>query len=145
MSTSDINLLNAPNEEIVKEIFKSSSALPPLEIAVEDPVTIEEFPRLSNESVLTRITQQASDEQINRIPICLNLWEESNSQIIENDAFCFPPNKNPHIEQYMAVTESDDYRGWERYCFECHKYSMPRISIVKDILNQKTTVFNMKV
>lgn len=96
-------------------------------------------------SELTRITIKESREYVNGPPICLQFIEESNSQLLQIDAANFPPPRDPGIDEYVNITESDAYVGWQRYCCECHKYSMPRIQAVKDILDGKTTVFNLRV
>lgn len=96
-------------------------------------------------SELTRITIKESHEKVNGPPICLHFIEESNSELFKIDATNFPPPRDPGIDEYINITESDVYFGWERYCRECHKYSLPRISAVKDILDGKTTVFNLRV
>lgn len=139
MSTSDTNLLLEPSKEYaLEELFRSRSNIPETEADDNNKIP-------SDLSILTRLTQDKSDVKLDRDAICLYVWEESNSQIIENDAFNFPPNKNPNIEKYIEIVENDNYKGWERYCRECQKYSMPRIKVVKDILDGKTTIFNMKV
>lgn len=96
-------------------------------------------------SELTRITIKESREKVDCPRICLQFIEESNSQLLQIDAANFPPPCDPGIDEYLNITESDAYVGWQRYCRECHKYSMPQISAVKDILDGKTTVFNMRV
>lgn len=96
-------------------------------------------------SELTRITIKESREKVYGSPICLQFIEESNSQLLIFDGANFPPPRDPGIDKYVNITENDAHVGWERYCRECHKYSMPRISAVKDILDGKTTVFNLRV
>lgn len=96
-------------------------------------------------SELTRITIKESREKVAGPPICLQCIEESNSQLLLIDAANFPPPRDPGIDEYINIIESDEHVGWQRYCRECHKYSMPRISAVKDILDGKTTVFDLRV
>lgn len=97
------------------------------------------------ESILTRITQPPSDEESESEPICIQLYEESVSQMLRDDSFDFVPNENPDIEEYMGLVEDDKYVGWNKYKKECHKYSLPPIAAVKDILEGQSTRFDLNV
>lgn len=140
-------------ETTVSDSFESDEAvlISAKSIDRSDKILYEECPQRSTTTIpatlseLTRITIKESHEQLDHSPICLQFIEESDSQLLQVDAANFPPPRDPGINAYMSVIENDDYFGWERYCRECHKYSIPRISAVKDILDGKTTVFNLRV
>lgn len=96
-------------------------------------------------SILTRITQMSDEDLYQNLPICLMFVQESNSQIIEDNTFNFPPIIDPGIAAYMDQVDSDECTGWKKYVQECFKYSMPRLTPVKDVLELKTTELNLKV
>lgn len=115
---------------------------------LENVSQITEIPMseaLSDISILTRITQIIEDDLDHTLPICLLLANESNSQIFEDNKFNFPPNVDPGIAPYMNQVETDTFHGWERYKRECWKYSMPRLTPFKDLLELKTTELNLRV
>lgn len=96
-------------------------------------------------SILTRITLPDTSDPIERKPLCLQQVVESNSQIFIEDCTSFVPNEDPGIDAYMELKETDEFKGWERYVRECHKYSMPKLSPVKDIFDNKTYIFDLRV
>lgn len=98
------------------------------------------------ESILTQITSQPpTDDESESEPICVQLYEESVSEMFRDDSFDFVPNENPGIEQYMEFVEDDNYVGSDKYRKECHKYSLPPISHVLDILDGKSTTLDLNV
>lgn len=99
----------------------------------------------SNESILTRITQILEEDLNRALPLCLLLASVSNSQIFEDNKFNFPRNVDPGISTYMDQVDTDEYTGWERYKRECFKYSMPRLTPLKDVLEHKTTELKLRV
>lgn len=104
----------------------------------------------SGESILTRITNKQSDCLSNddSKPICIELYEESiTSEFCHDDAHDFVPNLNPGIEEYMKIVKKneDDLDGWERYPKECHKFSLPTITAVKECLCGESTILDLSV
>lgn len=136
--------INLPNSANTSAIFTENNFTELIRSFDELTNIFTENISQSDASILTRITQDTTQVESNE-PICLKLYEESNSQLIEDDAFTFTPNKDPGIEAYMSIIEMDNFYGWEKYCRECHKYSLPPISAVKDILDGKTNIFDMSV
>lgn len=96
-------------------------------------------------SVLTKITQISEEDLNKNLPICLLFTQESNSQIIEDNTFNFPPNIDPGISAYMNYVDTDKITGWKKYVKECYKYSIPRLTAVKDVLDLKTSKLDLKV
>lgn len=96
-------------------------------------------------SILTRITLLDTGDGGERLPLCLQLAPESNSQIFLEDSTSFVPNTDPGIAEFMNLKEMDNEKGWEKYIRECYKYSLPRITGAKEVLHGRTQKFDLSV
>lgn len=89
-------------------------------------------------SILTRITPSIgnSNESINN-SICVERYDESDSGASVDKAYYFKLKIpiDPKIEDYMNIIENDELFGWAKYCFECHKYSLPPIKSIQNCFN----------
>jgi len=104
----------------------------------EDPCKNDSFV-----SILTCLTPTAS-YSFSYDGICLHLYTESNSSIMNNMSYDFKQNEKGDTDTFYEIVENDERSSVDRYLDECFKYGIPKIGAIIECLNGEP-VLNLKV